>query len=80
MANKIINKQGKSVMLDFFANCSDLCQLTVATIGAPCIFHSRYWVNFAGLWVRLKIEKQYWIYWKINPKILDSFLLDFGLL
>ena len=24
-ANKIINKQGKSVMLDFFANCSDLC-------------------------------------------------------
>ena len=30
-ANKIINKQGKSVMLDFFANCSDLCQLTVAT-------------------------------------------------
>ena len=30
-ANKIINKQGKSVMLDFFTNCSDLCQLTVAT-------------------------------------------------
>ena len=30
-ANKIINKQGKSVMLDFFANRSDLCQLTVAT-------------------------------------------------
>ena len=30
-ANKILNKQGKSVMLDFFANCSDLCQLTVAT-------------------------------------------------
>ena len=29
-ANKIINKQDKSVMLDFFANCSDLCQLTVA--------------------------------------------------
>ena len=29
-ANKIINKQGKSVMLDFFTNCSDLCQLTVA--------------------------------------------------
>ena len=25
-ANKIINKQGKSVMLDFFTNCSDLCQ------------------------------------------------------
>ena len=24
-ANKIINKQGKSVMLDFFTNCSDLC-------------------------------------------------------
>ena len=24
-ANKIINNQGKSVMLDFFANCSDLC-------------------------------------------------------
>ena len=45
-ANKIINKQGKSVMLDFFANCGDLCQLTVAT---PCIFHSRYQVNFAGL-------------------------------
>ena len=48
-ADKIINKQGKSVMLDFFANCSDLCQLTVATIGAPCTFHSRYQVNFAGL-------------------------------
>ena len=31
VANKIINKQGKSVMLDFFTNCSDLCQLTVAT-------------------------------------------------
>ena len=30
-ADKIINKQGKSVMLEFFANCSDLCQLTVAT-------------------------------------------------
>ena len=30
-ANKIINKQGKSVMLDFFINCSDLCQLTVTT-------------------------------------------------
>ena len=30
-ANKIINKQGKSVMLDFFAYCSDLCQSTVAT-------------------------------------------------
>ena len=29
--NKIINKQGKSAMLDFFANCRDLCQLTVAT-------------------------------------------------
>ena len=25
-ANKIINKQGKSVMLDFFTNYSDLCQ------------------------------------------------------
>ena len=23
--NKIINKQGKSVMFDFFTNCSDLC-------------------------------------------------------
>ena len=30
-ANKIINKQDKSVMLDLFANCRDLCQLTVAT-------------------------------------------------
>ena len=30
MAKKIINKQDKSVMLDFFTNCSDLCQLTVA--------------------------------------------------
>ena len=30
-ADKIINKQGKSVMLDFFANSSDLCQLTMAT-------------------------------------------------
>ena len=29
--NKIIYKQGKSAMLDFFANCRDLCQLTVAT-------------------------------------------------
>ena len=27
----LINKQGKSVMLGFFANCSDLCQLTAAT-------------------------------------------------
>ena len=24
-SNKIINKQGKSVMLDFYKNCSDLC-------------------------------------------------------
>ena len=48
-ANKIINKQGKSVRLDFFANCSDLCQLTVRQVGAPCIFHSRYQVNFSGL-------------------------------
>ena len=24
-ANRIINKKGKSVMLDFFTNCSDLC-------------------------------------------------------
>ena len=30
-ANKIISKQGKSVTLDFFTNCSDLGQLTVAT-------------------------------------------------
>ena len=30
-ANKIINKQDKSVMLDFFTSCSDLWQLTVAT-------------------------------------------------
>ena len=31
-ANKVRNKQGKSVMLDFsFTNCSDLCQLTVVT-------------------------------------------------
>ena len=30
-ASKIINKQGKSAMLDFFADFSDLCQLTVAT-------------------------------------------------
>ena len=30
-ANKIINKQGKSAMLDIFADFSDLCQLTVAT-------------------------------------------------
>ena len=25
-ADKIINKQGKSIMLDFSTNCSDLCQ------------------------------------------------------
>ena len=25
-ANKIINKQGKSIMLDFSTNCTDLCQ------------------------------------------------------
>ena len=25
-ANKIINKQSKSVMLDLFTNCRDLCQ------------------------------------------------------
>ena len=25
-AKKIINKLGKSVVLDIFANCSDLCQ------------------------------------------------------
>ena len=30
-ANRTINKQGKSVMLDVFANRNDLCQLTVAT-------------------------------------------------
>ena len=54
-ANKIINKQGKSVMLDFFANCSDLCQLTVAT--SRRTMYIRYQVNFAGLRVRLKIEQ-----------------------
>ena len=48
-ANKIINKQGKRVMLDFFTDCSDLCQLTVATSRRTCIFHSRCQVNFAGL-------------------------------
>ena len=37
-ANKIINKQGKSVMLVFFTNCSDLCQLTVATSGRTMYF------------------------------------------
>ena len=26
-----VGSQGKSVMLDFFTYCSDLCQLTVAT-------------------------------------------------
>ena len=42
-ANKIISKQGKSVMLDFFANCSDLCQLTVATSRRTIyLFHSRH--------------------------------------
>ena len=49
-ANKIINKQSKSVMLDFFTNCSDLCQFKWwQQVGAPCTFHSRYQVNFAGL-------------------------------
>ena len=47
-AHKIVNKQGKSAMLDFFANCSNLCRLTVAKVGTR-IFHSRYQVNFAGL-------------------------------
>ena len=36
-APKIINKQGKSVILEFFTNCSDLCR----QVGTPCIFHSR---------------------------------------
>ena len=36
-AHKIINKQGKSVMLEFFTNCSDLCR----QVDTPCIFHSR---------------------------------------
>ena len=26
-------------------------------VGTPCIFHSRWQVNFAGLWVRLKMEQ-----------------------
>ena len=30
-ADKITNKQGKNVMLDFLTNCNDLCQLTAAT-------------------------------------------------
>ena len=56
-AYKIINKQGKSVMSGFFfANYSDLCRLC-RQVGAPCIFHSRYQVNFARLRVRLKIEQ-----------------------
>ena len=49
-AHKIINKQGKSVMLDF------ILQIVVIYAskrwrqeGAPCIFHSRKKVNFAGL-------------------------------
>ena len=26
-------------------------------VGTPCIFHSRWQVNFSGLWVRLKMEQ-----------------------
>ena len=48
-ANKIINKQGKSAMLDLFGNCNDLCQLTAATRRHTMYVHSRYQVNFAGL-------------------------------
>ena len=40
-ANKIPNKQGKSVMLDFFTNCSDLSSERWRQVGTPCIFHSR---------------------------------------
>ena len=47
--NKIIYKQGKSAMLDYFANCSDLCQLMVATSRRTMYIYSRYQVNFAGL-------------------------------
>ena len=40
-ANKIPNKQGKSVMLDFLKKKSDLSSKRWRQVGTPCIFHSR---------------------------------------
>ena len=46
-ANKIINKQGKSVMLDFLKFVVIYACKRWRQVGTPCIFHSRLQVNFA---------------------------------
>ena len=48
--HKIINKQGKSVRLDFFLHIAVIyAGKRWRQVGTPCIFHSRWQVNFAGL-------------------------------
>ena len=48
-ANTIINKQGKIVMFDFLQIVVFYASKRRRQVGAPCLFHSRYQVNFAGL-------------------------------
>ena len=48
-ANKIINKQGKSVALAFLQIVVVYASELWRQEGTPCIFHSRKQVNFAGL-------------------------------
>ena len=52
-------------MLDFFQIVVIYANQQWRQVGAPWIFDSGYQVNFAGLWVRLKIEQQ-----KYTMKIL----------
>ena len=44
---KIINKLGKSVMLDFFTNCSDLC-LDMPIKGGDKLAHHVYFIVASG--------------------------------
>ena len=48
-AHKIINKQGKSVMLDFLQIVMIYAGKRCRQLGTPCIFHSRMQIDFAGL-------------------------------
>ena len=56
-ANIIINKQSKSVMLDFSQIAVIYASKRLRLVGTPCLFHSRWQVNVAGLRVRLTIEQ-----------------------
>ena len=56
-ANKIIDKQGECYVGFFLQIVVIYARKRWRLVGTQCIFHSRSLVNFAGLWVRLKIEQ-----------------------